>query len=333
MTWKHPKRQAVLLRSSSFLPSSITTKRVSSNLINTGANKYQPSDQITQNIGGVGLYNVEVENFLYNFILGERGKPLSTDLVNDLSIPPQRIEFERELRRDSFRASFKRSISDSRGSGHTKITSSPDAGGIDLIDAPLFIRPRAATEARSRIGTFVNRISRPFTKPNSKKGNAPALRKLSSSNKLSPPSLKYDRHSIIEIQESYSATCSPVGTLERQAVEGNTSTKDHQTKSASSSPQLESEKRAFYHRRSRSSGQVVDLDLCDINLSMGKEELDSSARERSPIDWEAVGEDLTDSEVKVICRSSWTGGNEVQSAHLPLILFTATLWGYSSQST
>ena len=72
VTWKHSKTGATLLRSSSFVPSSIARKTVSSGplvaYIQTPARQVVPSAgggaSEVQNVGGVGVYNEEVEKYL-----------------------------------------------------------------------------------------------------------------------------------------------------------------------------------------------------------------------------------------------------------------------------
>ena len=117
------------------------------------------------------------------------------------------------------------------------------------------------------------------------------------------PSPVFPRRSVIEIQDTYSKTC----TLERKPkseTDGglalsfesfeSTEKKEEGSKSESNSPHLATAtNRKLAHRRSRSSGQVIDLDLSDIDLSI-KEGVMSPNRAMSPIHWEAYGSNRTD---------------------------------------
>ena len=236
--------------------------------------------------GGVGLYNQEVEQYLYNFIIIEKGESPSSDLISQLSIPPQMIEFEREfLRHDSVRNS----------------KSSNDSDSVDGREMEPSIRGRAATadvyQIRRRIGSFVSQITR-NKKAIKRKDNPPNARRFTAKQPQTSP--QFDRKSIIEIQESYAATCTPKGTLERRPkshAEGDTRKKEEEgTKSASTSPHLSA--KTLSHRRTKSSDQIIELKLSDIDLSVREGSL-SPQRTTSPIDWEAVGNSRTDDESKV----------------------------------
>ena len=46
------------------------------------------------NLGGVGVYNAEVENYLLQFLLVEKGDKLTTSLIHQISMPPVTMEFD-----------------------------------------------------------------------------------------------------------------------------------------------------------------------------------------------------------------------------------------------
>ncbi|XP_064399586.1 myotubularin-related protein 5-like isoform X3 [Halichondria panicea] len=290
VTWKHPRKQAVLLRSSSFVPSSISKKSVSASALSAVFHTSKPVDQFVHT-GGVGLYNNEVEQYLYNFIVVEKGEAPSSDLISHLSIPPQRIEFERDWRRDSIRSS--------------RSNDSDSVDGKDN-DKP---RGRAMTvdgfQLRSRIGSIVSQLLP--TRKHIRHRDSPSIGRRYSINKKQQSSPIFNRKSVLEIQESYSKICIPQGTLERQPrnetdgvrLSGSLEKLDEGSKSASSSPKLSTARgrRKLDHRRSHSSGQLIDLQLSDIDLSL-KDGPTSPNRPMSPIDWEAIGHNRTDDESK-----------------------------------
>lgn len=123
VTWKHPKKQAVLLRSSSFIPSSIAKKTVSTSAlgyvqssINPNAAK-TPGDAVTGNVGGVGVSNIEVENYLLSVLLinqierNQKDNLDESNLVLQLSIPPRAMEFDTELHRTASASSTSSNLS------------------------------------------------------------------------------------------------------------------------------------------------------------------------------------------------------------------------------
>ena len=108
VTWKHPKKHAVLLRSSSFVPSSIAKKTVSTSALGYVQSSIHPGTSKDKgNVGGVGVSNIDVENYLLSVLLinqVERNQTEDTDgsnLVMQVSIPPRAIEFDPELQRTS----------------------------------------------------------------------------------------------------------------------------------------------------------------------------------------------------------------------------------------
>lgn len=105
ITWKHSKKQAVLLRSSSFVPSSIARKTVSASAlgyVQTGIT--HTSGKPPGNAGGVGVYNIDVENYLLSILLvaqTDRSQQANGSLVRQVLMPPRTVEFDPELRRAS----------------------------------------------------------------------------------------------------------------------------------------------------------------------------------------------------------------------------------------
>ena len=290
VTWKHPRKQAVLLRSSSFVPSSISKKSVSASALSTVFHTSKPVDQFVHT-GGVGLYNNEVEQYLYNFIVVEKGEAPSSDLISHLSIPPQRIEFERDWRRDSIRSSR----SNDSDSVDGKETEKPRSRAMTTIEG---------LQLRSRIGSLVSQLI-----PSRRNRDTQSIiGRRYSINKKQKTSPVFNRKDVLEIQESYSKICIPKGTLERQPKNETDGVRlsvgslelEEGSKSASNSPKLSTGgRRTLVHRRAHSSGQLIDLALSDIDLSL-KDGTTSPNRPMSPIDWEAIGNNHTDDESKVL---------------------------------
>ncbi len=288
VTWKHPRKQAVLLRSSSFVPSSISKKSVSASALSTVFHTSKPVDQFVHT-GGVGLYNNEVEQYLYNFIVVEKGEAPSSDLISHLSIPPQRIEFERDWRRDSIRSSR----SNDSDSVDGKETEKPRSRAMTTIEG---------LQLRSRIGSLVSQLI-----PSRRNRDTQSIiGRRYSINKKQKTSPVFNRKDVLEIQESYSKICIPQGTLERKPKNETDGVRlsvgslelEEGSKSASNSPSTGG-RRTLVHRRAHSSGQLIDLALSDIDLSL-KDGTTSPNRPMSPIDWEAIGNNHTDDESKVL---------------------------------
>ncbi len=255
---------------------------MSGTAINHFFNQKPPVEQVVHT-GGVGLYNIEVEQYLYNFIVMEKGSAPSSDLISHLSMPPQRVEFERDWRRDSIRSS-RSNDGDSVDGGKESDKPRGRAMTMDML------------QIRSRVGTLISSFI-----PSRKRRESPSNKRRFSVNKKQPSPV-FPRRCVIEIQDNYSKICTPQGTLERKPNGGTDSKlvesvekKEEGSKSVSNSPQLTTtSNRKLGHRRARSSDQVIDLDLSDIDLSLKDCVTSSPNRLMSPIDWEAIGSNRTD---------------------------------------
>lgn len=112
VTWKHPTRQAVLLRSSSFLPSSSSPKLGPlSNIQNTvlqGKHKFMGvggkfgvvnKDKGTPqgNLGGTGVFNIDVGGYIrgiINLSQNYRRKQQKSNLLQEISCAPETMHFD-----------------------------------------------------------------------------------------------------------------------------------------------------------------------------------------------------------------------------------------------
>lgn len=309
VTWKHPKKQAVLLRSSSFVPSSIGRKTVGSssalgNVIHPGS---KPSgERGSPNLGGVGVYNVEVENFLLSVLLVSQterseNEQAQGDLVSHMSMPPQTMQFDPEMYRTL-------SVSVQRPNLHRPLGNQPsnDSGlGFD------FVSGRARTSSfdflsrklRKGISSVSKLAKHDFGDSGSPKGSPKPgvrrrMRKGTSSPQLvrrrSNPEDEAEHPPLEDIPQSPTKMVSPTSVLK---VEEPVS-----PSSAPQSPQVAPAK--LGHKRAKSMGHASDLsssdvDLADIIMTEKRDSSMSPEKLSNTIDWEAVGNDGTESPVPV----------------------------------
>ena len=248
---------------------------------------------ILTNRAGVGIYNSDVENYLYNLVQVSPSTRPSLDLI---SMPPPTIEFdEEELKQQQ--ASFRNSLL------------SPTNDAIYEPDVPdgENLRMRAQTytfQIHSRVGSNVTQISR--VKINENQGSGQPRRTLTKKRRFPSPQLS-KRHPSDDStsQHSSSSTASDVS-LERvkfcgslkeepeEKVEEKVEVSQMQQipRSANSSPTLTLKKWPC-HKRTRSSDQVVELSPGEIDIQDIKISAKTGSPEllRSPIDWEAVCND------------------------------------------
>lgn len=96
VTWKHPKSNAVLLRSASFV-SHIITKKKSSILVPHGA-KHTPDKP--PELDAQGIFSADVEAFISTIVNAcpsvERETEMSNSLSRDVSMPPTSMTFAAE---------------------------------------------------------------------------------------------------------------------------------------------------------------------------------------------------------------------------------------------
>lgn len=247
----------------------------------------------------MGIYNADVENYLYNLVLVSPSTAPSIDLVQHISMPPPTMEFDGEelKRQNSFRGP---------PSPSPTHDNSPD---LDLDFAKNGgIRGRAQTYAykiRNRVGSSVSQLSRVVV--NESKGSPAVHRKLSTKKKMfSSPQLR--KKSINDDSVSRHSSCSTSSDLsarfreslkeepEEEEEEG-TTRKTQTPRSANTSPTTTIKRSS--HKRTRSSDQVIELKANEIELQDIKILLKSGSPEPpiSPIDWEVVGNDKTVSEM------------------------------------
>ena len=274
VTWKHPKKETVLLRSSSFIPSSIVRKKFA------GGPKQIAGDKIMQSKAGVGVYNADVENYFYNLVLVSPNNKSSLDLVQHISMPPPMMEFERY---GSFRAPPSPSPSDN------SVECNTDSKGLHKL------RGRAASFAfkiRKRVGSSVSHISRyPMPEEKSEHQPSPAVKRKLTTKLFSSPQLT--KRNFNEDEISRHSSCSTASDLSARLRAGlkeePEDVESMMPRSANTSPTNTHKKKT--HKRTRSSDQVVDLKDCDIHLKdiIIDEKSGSPEPPMSPIDWEAVG--------------------------------------------
>ena len=118
VTWRHSKKQAVLLRSSCFVPSNSPQKvitggalgYVQNTVLQQGAKLVGAGGKFVQqgahkekgaisNLGGTGVFNVDVENYILGVLLVSqhaRREGSKNDLFVELSMPPTTVEFDPE---------------------------------------------------------------------------------------------------------------------------------------------------------------------------------------------------------------------------------------------
>ena len=302
VTWKHPKKAAILLRSSSFVPSTIAKKKFT-----VGASKLLPSsvtqkpslssDKVIQNVAGVGVYNANVENYLYDVMLISPTDKPSLDLVQHISMPPPMVEFEEELKRQgSFR-------------GYLPPTSPSPSNDSNEVDSdmkpPENTRMRAATytyKIRNRVGSSVSQISR-FVQDNSKLlPSPPAKRKLSVRRRkmFSSPQLG-KRHTMIDNTTKRLSSSSTASDISIEKTKQKDILKEGPEEEETSKPLIKKSPRSaevsptatikLTHKRTRSSDQIIELKASDIDLKdiVMSEKTGSPVSPYSPIDWEALG--------------------------------------------
>lgn len=296
VTWKHPKKEAVLLRSSSFVPSTIVKKKftavgVGAKLMPSVASKQQSredSNLVFQNKAGVGVYNSDVEKYFYE--LFSTNTP-SLDLVKQLSIPPPMMEFETELKRQS---SYLPPASPAPSSDSTEFT---DGENKKATAAAYNIT------IRTRVGSSVSQITRVKVQPEK---DPVQKRKLSSRRKMfSSPQLpkrkkkegnedSASRHSSCSTASDISIQRESVREEELEAVNEATLPSKPIPRSANTSPILVSKKPT--HKRTRSSDEVIEMNPADVDLKdiTVLEKTGSPEPPVSPIDWEALGNEKED---------------------------------------
>ncbi len=308
VTWKHPRKEAVLLRASSFVPSTITRKKFSQQMgakfLPSIAQKQLASDEAMQNRAGVGVYNREFENYLYGLILDSPKNRTTLDLVEHISMPPPMMEFEEELRRQGSFRGPPPSPSPSNDSIESELADSK---------AEPISRNRAATYAyriRTRVGSSVSQLSRVvIPEVKGRKKSPAAKRKLSSRRGMfSSPQLPRATKTSEDATKRHSS-CSTSSDLSVEKAKWRESLKEEDekeeeeqkmsTKSASSSPTLAKKKT---HKRTRSSDEIVGLTSSEIDLKdiIMAEKTGSPEPPVSPIDWEAMGSDKTSLKVRTI---------------------------------
>lgn len=261
VTWKHPRKEAVLLRSSSFVPSSITRKKfhamggIGSKLLPSLAQKQAASDEAMQNKAGVGVYNKDVETYFYDLMLVSPNNHPSLDLVQQISIPPPIMEFEELRRQGSIRLG---SSSGEGGAGGLPPPSpSPSAESVESEHDPTAaskggekggvasgggggIRNRAATYAfkiRTRVGSSVSQLSRVAVPDKKQPVNSPAAkRKLSASRyRFSSPQLPR-KSTASEDSISRHSSCSTASDLSMEKAKWRESLKEEPDLEISKSP-------------------------------------------------------------------------------------------------
>ena len=149
------------------------------------------------NLGGIGVYNADVENYLLQFLLVEKHDRPTSDLIHQLSMPPETMEFDRvgSLRRGQLNSADSSDSIDSGVGQDTATTSSMDGAATHQPQ----IRGRAATfdvyKIRTRVGSKVAQItkytqevlaSKPTQKSN--KTGSPSVKRLLSTKRKSPSS-------------------------------------------------------------------------------------------------------------------------------------------------
>ena len=333
VTWKHRDKKVVLLRSSSFVPSSITRKTVSSSALagirNPAAAKQAKIAAANAgsgtNPGGIGVYNAEVENYLLQFLLIEKSDKPSTALVHQISMPPETMEFDRVGSLQRGQQLYSADSSDSIDSGVGADTTSADRPHQPQI------RGRAATfdvyKIRNRVGSKVAQITK-YTqevlanKPQEKNSKgSPSVKRLLSIKRKGSGSPQPSRRSLVEVARVYefngsnpsspnSVFVTENGDLTKRPKEevdsGVTPVKNTTPRSADSSPQgspkLQQSKKIRGHKRAKSSDNIDDLkgiELAEIEMT---EKQSSSSQSSlvpvSPIDWEAVGNERTEDKVR-----------------------------------
>lgn len=306
VTWKHPKKEAVLLRSSSFVPSSIAKKKFNPGAVGAKllpasiTQKHMASDKIMQNKAGVGVYNTGVENYFYDLMLVTPADTPSLDLVQHISMPPETIEFEELKRQGSFRGGYHPPPSPSPSNNSSEYDifeqQEPEKTGI---------RSRAATytyKIRNRVGSSVSQLSRVVVPGKKEHPKSPAVkRKLSARRKMfSSPQLPRKKGAKDTTDSRPSSTSSDISTEkakwreslkeEPEEVEDNAMSSSDLTNRSSPTT---SEHVPIPLKRARSSDEVVDMKFGDIDLKdiVVSEKSGSPDPPVSPIDWEAIGND------------------------------------------
>ena len=273
VTWKHPKKNAVLLRSSSFVPCSIAKKNVGAltyvqNTVAHTTAKFT-GDQVPGNVGGVGVYNVEVENYLLNILLvnqTERNHLLNVSLGKHVTMPPPTIVFD--LARTGSVSSFgtpnqqKRNVCDSQKSISSTDSDTVVDSGAGYIRKLLEENPDPTR--KFSLGSF--ELSRKLKESTSK-----SVRHASADN--TPES-------------------SPLNDRKRPVKSSSMSQLiNNNTQSPSQSPQTSPRK------IDKRNAEVLsdDLQLGDIVVIEKRESSLSPDRQSSTIDWEAVGNERFES--------------------------------------
>ncbi len=311
VTWRHPKNQAVLLRSSSFVPCSIAKKSMATSALGyvqaqaqakfahtklSKAAEYAPGNE-----GGIGIYNVNVENYLLSVLLVSQMVRreqfnVASSLVQQLSIPPAAINFDPELpRTDSV---------DSFGAVSSPVPSSK---------RQLFNRPGSASSKDSGIaveGAKAGKLLKNSPIPRRKllvSKSPEATRKFS----LGSFELRKYRGKGKGSNPSTSAGSSPKGSpdsnrkLPEKARSMSQLTAAEKSDSPSQSPQFPPKKlsgsdescQQLEKKLVAGSTSNNDIQLGDIVVMEKRETSRSPERPMSPIDWEAVGNDRTESPI------------------------------------
>ena len=288
------------------------------------------------NLGGIGVYNADVENYLLQFLLVEkRDKPTSA-LIHEISMPPETMEFDRvgSLRRGQLNSA---DSSDSIDSGvGVDATTSTDATHQPQI------RGRAATfdvyKIRTRVGSKVAQITKISpevlaSKPTQKRSGTTSVKRFLSTKKKSPSSPQVFQsqrksYSFAEIGQIFGGSNSSNGAtppsprsvlLENGGVKSALKESEREgedvvdsgmkaskmPRSAESSPQMATKfahaSKILAQQRAKSSDNIADLsgiELADIEMTEKQSvSSESSVRPMSPIDWEAVGDNRTEEKV------------------------------------
>ena len=143
------------------------------------------------NLGGIGVYNADVENYLLQFLLVEQQDRPTSDLIYQLSMPPETMEFDRvgSLRRGQLNSANSSDSIDS-GVGPDTMAMASSSSASTLVDGGPHqpqIRGRAATfdvyKIRTRIGSKVAQITKYTQEVLANKPTAAAVQK---SSKYSP---------------------------------------------------------------------------------------------------------------------------------------------------
>ena len=338
ITWKHPKKQAILLRSSSFVPCSIAKKTVSSsalgNVIHPGS---KPSGgRGSPNQGGVGVYNVEVENYLLSVLLVSQterneNEQVHDDLVRHLSLPPQTIQFLPEMYRTSSISSLRQSPT--HKPLHPQL--SPDSGlGGD------FTATRTRTSSFDVLGKLRKGVSK-LTRYGLGESGSPRLTPKLGGHKqnkgdLSPQLVK--RRSNPELEEKIGHP--PLDdtpqdpTRKLLPVSRVKLGEPLSPSSAPHSPQLA----PVRHKRAKSMGQVSDLSTSDVDLAdiiMTEKRESSMSPPGGTVDWEAVGSDRTESPMSADERAQTATPDRESSPELPTQKPNGldVAWGHFEDST